>query len=154
MIHKEENYKVIAPDGHEYGPVDSETIKCWYLEDRINKEAMVFSVNRNLWMRLSQAFNLQDWESHREAPPVMHPPSPPPQPSFQSREREVENNPSEFITEPTSTQQQRPGLKLAAWMILIDGIVGYLLQVAEQADNRKTGIPSTVGRLLKSRGTP
>jgi hypothetical protein len=144
MIHKEQSYKIIAPDGREYGPVDAETIKCWYLEDRINKEAMVLSIEHNLWMRLAQAFNVQDWERHKEAPLAIQSPSLPPPPSLDRPSQEAENQSSEFIANTPSIQQQRPGLKLAAWLILIEGIVGYIFQLTEIADSRKTGAPSIV----------
>lgn len=61
--YREELYRVIAHDGKEYGPANLESLKHWYSERRIVRETMVFQCERNAWVQLGQAFNLQDWGS-------------------------------------------------------------------------------------------
>jgi hypothetical protein len=69
----EQKYKVIASDGREYGPVDSQTIACWFLERRVNKETMVFDCERDLWEPLALAFNMRDWGPQKQDPQIPQP---------------------------------------------------------------------------------
>lgn len=58
-------YKIIASDGREFGPVDVETVKRWFLERRISADTMTQDLQAGVWRRLADTFRLEDWE-----PPV------------------------------------------------------------------------------------
>ncbi len=66
-------YKVIAPDGKEYGPVPDSTIQQWFAEGRITKDTMVFVTFRNQWARLGDVFDVARWS----APSSVSVPKPP-----------------------------------------------------------------------------
>ena len=100
--YREELYKVIARDGKEYGPANLESLKHWYSEGRIDRETMVFQCERNTWVQIGQAFNLQDWGNTKEQTPTVHSFSQPPEHSDSEKIRPS----SAFVVKMTSSSEQ------------------------------------------------
>ncbi len=54
-------YRVRLPDGNEYGPAVPDTLRAWYLEGRIGREAYVLGPEDAQWRLLGEAFDLATW---------------------------------------------------------------------------------------------
>ena len=50
-------YQVIAKDGHEYGPLDRDTIQRWYYEGKLDQNSRVYEPGQHKF-RLKEVFDL------------------------------------------------------------------------------------------------
>jgi GYF domain 2 len=67
-----EQYKIIASDGKEYGPINEEQLKIWYQEERVTETTLVFVASVSQWNKLENIFNLGQWNTLSK-PPVIKP---------------------------------------------------------------------------------
>lgn len=58
----DKEYKLLTSDGLEFGPAGADTIKQWYLEQRIDKTDQVFNHLDQRWRPLNEVFDIESWE--------------------------------------------------------------------------------------------
>ena len=67
-----EQYKIIASDGKEYGSINEEQLKIWYQEERVTETTLVFVASLSQWDKLENIFDLGQWNTLSN-PPVIKP---------------------------------------------------------------------------------
>lgn len=71
-------YKIIGPDGKEYGPVTAEELREWITEGRVNAQTRVMVEGTGLWKSLAEYFEFAPLlASMSPSPPVGRPASTP-----------------------------------------------------------------------------
>src|SRR5712691_9142618 len=109
-------YLVIAKDGHEYGPLNRDTVQQWYHEGRLDQNSRVYEPGKHRF-RLKEMFDLTVWNNPALVTEAAAAAAA--EPAFVPK----------MMSELTGEQdrQPTPGMFAAGILLIINGVIGLLL---------------------------
>jgi len=117
-----DNYKVVAEDGNEYGPVSAELVQAWLKQGVIDRHSMVKKEGDDQWHALLNFAELQPGPPVLDAPPPADGSEPAPSPETQAGHFGKPIPPPDYFQDP-ALAAPRKGLGKGAIVGIVVGVL-------------------------------